>query len=58
MDMEVGTVRAGMLADLLLVEGDPTRDITILQDKANLRAIMKGGAFHKRPTAQALRQAA
>jgi imidazolonepropionase-like amidohydrolase len=52
MDMDVGTVRAGMLADLLLVEGDPTRDVTILQDKANLRAIMKGGAFHKAPVLQ------
>jgi imidazolonepropionase-like amidohydrolase len=50
MNMEVGTIRAGMLADLLLVDGDPTGDVTILQDKANLLAIMKGGAFHKAPT--------
>ena len=49
MDMEVGTIREGMLADILLVEGDPTADVTILQDKANLLAIMKGGAFHKAP---------
>jgi imidazolonepropionase-like amidohydrolase len=50
MDMDVGTIRAGMLADILLVSGDPTRDVTILQDKDNLHAIMKGGAFHKAPT--------
>ena len=49
MDMDVGTIRAGMLADILLVSGDPTSDVTILQDKARLRAIMKGGAFHKTP---------
>ena len=49
MDLEVGQVRAGFLADLLLVDGDPTADIRILQDKTNLIAIMKGGAFHKAP---------
>jgi imidazolonepropionase-like amidohydrolase len=50
MDLPVGAVRAGCLADILLVTGDPTDDVTILQDKANLAAIMKGGRFHKRPT--------
>lgn len=51
MDLEVGQVRAGWLADLLLVEGNPTADVRVLQDKANLAAIMKGGAFHKAPAA-------
>ncbi len=50
MDMPVGQLRTGWLADLLLVKGDPTRDVTVLQDKNNLRAIMKGGVFHKAPT--------
>jgi imidazolonepropionase-like amidohydrolase len=49
MDLEVGLVRPGWLADLLLVEGDPTQDVRILQDKGNLAAIMKGGEFHKAP---------
>ena len=40
------------LADLLLVDGDPTADVTILQDKANLVAIMKDGKFHKAPIAK------
>jgi imidazolonepropionase-like amidohydrolase len=44
---DVGQVRSGYLADLLLVEGDPTADVRILQDKANLAAIMKGGQFFK-----------
>jgi imidazolonepropionase-like amidohydrolase len=52
MGMELGQVRAGYLADLLLVEGDPTRDVSLLQDKANLTAILKGGVFHKRPAAR------
>jgi imidazolonepropionase-like amidohydrolase len=47
-DWDLGQVRAGYLADLLLVEGDPTTDIRILQDKNNLAAIVKGGTFHKR----------
>ncbi|OYU35398.1 amidohydrolase family protein [Novosphingobium sp. PASSN1] len=44
---DVGQVKAGYLADLLLVEGDPTADVRILQDKHNLAAIMKGGQFFK-----------
>jgi len=31
------------LADLLLVEGDPLRDVRVLQDKKHLAMIMKGG---------------
>lgn len=51
MDLPVGRVQEGMLADLLLVNGDPTVDISLLQNKANLVGIMKGGAFHKSPSA-------
>jgi imidazolonepropionase-like amidohydrolase len=48
MDMDVGTIEAGKLADLLLVDGDPIADLTILQDKQRLVAVMKDGAFHRR----------
>jgi imidazolonepropionase-like amidohydrolase len=44
---ELGVVRAGALADLLLVDGDPLADIAILQDRGALRMIMKGGALYK-----------
>lgn len=47
MDLPVGEVKAGQLADLLLVKGDPTEDVTLLQDKANLRVVMQDGRFHK-----------
>jgi imidazolonepropionase-like amidohydrolase len=50
MGMEVGLVKPGMLADLLLVEGDPTTDVNILQDKARISMVMKDGRFHRRPT--------
>jgi imidazolonepropionase-like amidohydrolase len=46
---DLGIVKAGALADLLLVDGDPLTDITILQDCGALRMIMKGGALHKDP---------
>lgn len=48
---ELGMVQEGYLADLLLVAGDPTKDVTILQDADNMLAIMKDGLFHKRPRA-------
>jgi len=44
---DLGVVKAGALADLLLVDGDPLADIAILQDRGALRMIMKGGALHK-----------
>jgi imidazolonepropionase-like amidohydrolase len=44
---ELGQIRPGYLADLLLVDGDPTVDVTILQNASALLAILKGGRFHK-----------
>ena len=44
---ELGLIREGYLADLLLVKGDPTEDVTLLQNQDNLLAIMKDGAFWK-----------
>lgn len=46
---ELGQVREGYLADLLLVDGDPVSDVRLLQDRARLLAIMKDGKFHKQP---------
>jgi imidazolonepropionase-like amidohydrolase len=49
---ELGQIRPGYLADLLLVDGDPLVDVRILQDRERLVAIMKDGAFHKPPPAE------
>ena len=46
---ELGQLKPGYLADLLLVDGDPTQNIAILQNKHHLSAIMKDGRFHKDP---------
>jgi imidazolonepropionase-like amidohydrolase len=42
---DLGTIEPGKLADLLVVDGNPAKDITVLQDRANLDVIMKGGQF-------------
>ncbi len=47
MGLEVGVVKKGWLADLLLVNGDPTQDVTILQAPTHLLMIMKDGAFYQ-----------
>jgi imidazolonepropionase-like amidohydrolase len=45
---DVGVIAPGAYADLIIVEGDPYRDVRVLQDDgANMPAIMKGGAFYK-----------
>ena len=49
MGEELGQIQAGFLADLLLVDGDPVADVTILQDRQRLRGIMKDGRFYKDP---------
>ena len=46
---ELGRVAPGYLADLLLVNGDPSSDITVLQDHDKLVGIMKDGKWHKDP---------
>ncbi len=49
LDLPVGQVKEGFLADLLLVDGDVTDDVAILQDKSRLTMIMQGGKLHKAP---------
>ena len=48
-DHELGTVAPGKLADLLVVDGDPSVDIAVLADPARLLAVIKGGSIVSGP---------
>jgi imidazolonepropionase-like amidohydrolase len=43
----VGTLEEGTHADLVVVDGDPTVDVTVLQDHARLPAVMKAGVWYQ-----------
>lgn len=48
MEGKLGTLRAGAFADMILVDGDPLKDLELFQGQgARLSMIMKGGKFHK-----------
>ncbi|HEX7852406.1 MAG TPA: amidohydrolase family protein [Sphingobium sp.] len=55
---DLGTLTEGSLADLLLVDGDPIKDIAVLTDHARLSLIMKDGQVHKNGVAAVQRRAA
>jgi imidazolonepropionase-like amidohydrolase len=40
---KTGTLEKGKWADLIVVDGDPTADVKLLQDKAKIRLVMKAG---------------
>ncbi len=42
---ELGLLKAGYLADVLVVKGDPTADVTVLQDADNIAYILQNGAL-------------
>ena len=42
---EIGTLTPGKKADLLIVDGDPSKDIAILKDKSAIKVVMKSGSI-------------
>jgi imidazolonepropionase-like amidohydrolase len=44
----IGTVAPGAHADLLVIDGNPLEDITLLQREAAMPVVMQGGRFHRR----------
>jgi imidazolonepropionase-like amidohydrolase len=48
MEGKLGTLKPGAFADLLLIDGDPLKDLSLFQEQGkHLAAIMKGGSFYK-----------
>jgi len=44
---ELGQIREGYIADLLLVDGDPLKDLDLVVHEKNLHVIMKEGSLYK-----------
>lgn len=52
---ELGQIKEGFLADLLLVDGDPLANLSLLREPSRILAVMKDGVFYKKPEMQAAR---
>jgi imidazolonepropionase-like amidohydrolase len=48
LENRLGAVKPGLWADLIAVQGDPTKDITKVE-AGNVKFVMKGGVVYKRP---------
>jgi len=46
MEKDLGTVEAGKFADILAVDGDPLKNIAVLQEKKNIQIVMKEGRVY------------
>jgi imidazolonepropionase-like amidohydrolase len=47
-EAKLGVIQEGAWADILLVDGDPTRDINVLKDyQRNLAVIIEDGEIYK-----------
>jgi len=44
---DLGVLKEGAYADLLLVEGNPLKDLRVVTDRENLKIIMKDGKIYK-----------
>jgi imidazolonepropionase-like amidohydrolase len=42
-DQDLGTLTAGAVADVVIVDGDPLEDLDVLADVSNIRAVMRDG---------------
>jgi imidazolonepropionase-like amidohydrolase len=49
MSESLGMLKPGYLADLLVVKGDPTQDVTVLEEADRIAYIVQSGSFYKSP---------
>jgi imidazolonepropionase-like amidohydrolase len=45
----IGTLEAGMAADIVIVDGDPLNDIAVLTDRARIARVFEGGRAARSP---------
>ena len=51
LENQIGTIEKGKLADIIIVDGDPLKDIKVLQEKNKIKMVMKEGKIEvKRAT--------
>jgi len=46
MDADIGTIEKGKFADIVAVDGDPLKNISVLQHKKNIKLVMKEGRVY------------
>ena len=53
LEREIGTIARGKLADLLVIDGDPLKDIALLREQEKIMLVIKDGevCIDKRPAA-------
>jgi imidazolonepropionase-like amidohydrolase len=54
LDSDLGTLEAGKLADVIIVDGDVLSDIRKIADPANVKLVLKGGQAAKNTLAAAV----
>ncbi|KWX67331.1 amidohydrolase family protein [Mycobacterium sp. NAZ190054] len=55
LDGRIGTLEPGMIADILVIDGDPLANIRVLQDKRRIETVIQGGkivVFNERALAR------
>jgi imidazolonepropionase-like amidohydrolase len=43
LESKIGTLEPGKLADMIIVDGDPLKDIAILQSPEKIQTVIKNG---------------